>query len=323
MAAVSGSSHVPHLVELRYLRPFDLDEVLVEEAAAWKASLDWDFEPSAGLVRRFVDMQALSGFALAVNGRAVGYSYFVCEERKGLIGDLYVLKEYATADNESRLLHAVLDGLLKTPLVKRVESQLMMLRNSTRMALPHWRYLRMYHRDFMELNLEGVPRLPAAEASRWSVTDNWMEYRQDEAAVLIANAYQGHIDSEINDQYRTAAGARRFLMNIVQYPGCGSFFPPASLVAVDGHTGRLCGLCLSSLVSPDVGHITQVCVSKAVRGKGVGYQLMKQALEALARHRCRKASLTVTSVNTEAIELYSRLGFRKVKDFTAHVWEGF
>ena len=41
--------------------------------------------------------------------------------------------------------------------------------------------------------------------------DRWTERRQDEAAQLIASAYRGHIDSEINDQYRSAEGARRFL----------------------------------------------------------------------------------------------------------------
>lgn len=323
MAAVSDSSHVPHLVELRHLRAQDLNLLLTEEAASWKDILDWDFQASAGLVRRFLDIQALSGYSLVVNNRVVGYSYFVCEERKGLIGDLYLINEYATAENEGLLLSAVLDLLLKTPLVRRVESQLMMLRNAASIPLPHWRFLRAYRRNFMELVLGSAHRLQPADASRWSIIDNWMEFRHDEAAALIANAYQGHIDSDINDQYRSVAGAQRFLMNIVQYPGCGTFFAPASFVAVDGHTGRLCGICLTSLVAPDVGHITQVCVSKAVRGKGVGYQLMKQSLEALARHNCRKASLTVTAVNTEAIVLYERLGFKKVREFSAHVWEGF
>jgi ribosomal protein S18 acetylase RimI-like enzyme len=153
--------------------------------------------------------------------------------------------------------------------------------------------------------------------------DSWTERKQDESAALISVAYQGHIDSEINDQYRSPSGARRFLTNIIQYPGCGSFFQPGSFVALDQATGKLCGICLSSLVHTDVGHITQVCVSKAVRGQGVGYQLIRRSLEALARHGCRKASLTVTSSNEEAIALYDRMGFRKARNFAAYVWSGF
>jgi ribosomal protein S18 acetylase RimI-like enzyme len=151
--------------------------------------------------------------------------------------------------------------------------------------------------------------------------DNWSERKQDEAATLIATAYQGHIDSEINDQYRSPGGARRFLMNIVQFPGCGSFFQPASFVAIDPGSGRLAGICLASLVQADVGHVTQVCVSKAARGTGAGYELIRKSLESLARHGCRKVTLTVTASNSEAIGLYERMGFRKTRNFSAYVWD--
>ena len=54
----------PSLVDLRHLRSEDLDPLLDEEVEAWRELLDWDFAKSADLVRRFVDMRALSGFAL-------------------------------------------------------------------------------------------------------------------------------------------------------------------------------------------------------------------------------------------------------------------
>jgi ribosomal protein S18 acetylase RimI-like enzyme len=314
---------VPRLVELRHLRADDLSRLLEEEIVSWRESLDWDFYASAGLVRRFLDMQALNGYSLLMNGQPIGYSYYVCEERKGLIGDLYVLKQFANIENEGRLLNAVIDSLTKTPLIHRVESQLMMLRNGGRLPLPQWRYLRVFNRDFMEATLDGVQRFPPGAASKFTLFDNWTERRQDEAGTLIAAAYQGHVDSEINDQYRSANGARRFLNNIVQYPGCGSFFQPASFVSLDAETGRLSGISLCSLVSTDVGHITQICVSKAVRGAGVGYELLRRSMVALAQHNCKKASLTVTTSNREAISLYERTGFEKIRDFAAYVWDGF
>ena len=61
------------------------------------------------------------------------------------------------------------------------------------------------------------------------------------------------MDSEINDQYRTIPGARRFLMNIVKFPGCGRFSAPGSVVVLDDATGRVCGVCLASLVSANSG----------------------------------------------------------------------
>jgi ribosomal protein S18 acetylase RimI-like enzyme len=140
---------------------------------------------------------------------------------------------------------------------------------------------------------------------------------------LIAAAYAGHIDGRINDQYRSAAGARRFLYNIVQYPGCGAFYRPASYAAFEAATGRLCGVSLASLVAPDCGHITQICVAPEVQGTGVGYELLRQSLSTLRDVRCRAASLTVTAANTQAVSLYERVGFEIIRRFSAFVWEGF
>ena len=322
MAAASDFP-LARVLDLRHLRAGDLDSLLDEETQVWADTLDWDFRGSAGLVRRFLDMQALNGYSLIMNGRPVGYCYFVSEERKGLIGDLYVMKEFATPDNEERLFTTVVDSLVKSSSVRRIESQLMMLRNGAVMNLPQRRYLRVHGRNFMQLELSRATKLPEARPARPVWIEGWTERRQDDAAALIVSAYQGHIDSQINDQYRSPAGARRFLLNIIQYPGCGSFFQPASFVAVDPASSKLCGICLSSLVKADVGHITQVCVSKAARGSRLGYELIRRSLESLARHGCHKVSLTVTAANTEAIALYERMGFHKTRNFVACVWEGF
>ena len=118
MAAVSDSP-LARVVELRHLRGGDLDPLLEEETQVWRETLDWDFRGSAGLVRRFLEIQALNGYALLINGYPVGYCYYVAEERKGLIGDLYVMKDYVSVENEERLLAAVVQGLLKTPLISQ------------------------------------------------------------------------------------------------------------------------------------------------------------------------------------------------------------
>jgi ribosomal protein S18 acetylase RimI-like enzyme len=322
MAALTDP-YAPGVMDLRQVRGVDLDTLLEEEIATWNSTLDWDFRPSAGLVRRFLDMQALSGYALLIGGRVVGYTYFVAEERKGLIGDLYVMREFATPDTESLLLGAVLEAMVKSPFIRRIESQLMMLRHGARIVLPYWRYLKVHARNFLEIDLAKALALPPGPAARALTIDNWTERKQDEAAQLIATSYHGHIDSEINDQYRSPGGARRFLMNIVQYPGCGAFYQPASYVAVDPRSGHLVGISLSSLVSDDVGHITQVCVSKAARHRGIGYELLRRSLESLARNGCKRASLTVTAANRSANRVYDQMGFDKRREFSAYVWDGF
>jgi ribosomal protein S18 acetylase RimI-like enzyme len=101
------------------------------------------------------------------------------------------------------------------------------------------------------------------------------------------------------------------------------FFKPASVAAFDRLTGRICGICLASMVMPYCGHITQICVAPGVRGTGVGYEMLRQSLTLLRAAGCSKASLTVTASNREAIKLYEDVGFTTIRRFFAHVWEGF
>ncbi len=302
--------------------------MLDEEVKTWRQLLDWDFGKSADLVRRFVDMRALNGFALVDAGEAAGYAYYVLEEHKGLIGDLFVRDAFRSVENETRLLESILQSLTTAPQVRRIESQLMMCRATG--ALPMPRFLSGFERNFMMLEM---PRAALGPARRWTIplipaasrvyVERWSDQYQEPAAQLIAAAYQGHVDSLINDQYRSVAGARRFLFNIVQYPGCGAFFKPASVAAFDRLTGRICGICLASLVMPYCGHITQICVAPWVRGAGVGYELLRQSLTWLREAGCRKTSLTVTASNREAIKLYEDVGFTTTRKFFAYVWEGF
>jgi ribosomal protein S18 acetylase RimI-like enzyme len=173
----------------------------------------------------------------------------------------------------------------------------------------------------MVRDLGAVHRLPPHPSARHALIQAWSARLQEEAAHVIARAYQGHIDSQVNDQYRSLHGARRFLNNIIQYPGCGSFHAPASLVALDALSGRMWGVCLASILSPGTGHITQICVIPEAQGRGVGYELLRRSLVALRESGCRRASLTVTAANTNAIRLYERAGFLTAHEFPALVWD--
>ncbi len=308
------------MVDLRQLRADDLENLLAEEVVEWQQKLEWDFRGSAELVERFVAMHSLTGYGLIADNRVVGYIYYVCEERKGLIGDLYVMQQYRSEAAEEQLLAPVLESLAQAPWVRRIESQLMMLSQCFERRMPRMENLTLYPRTFMEIGLDGIDQLPARGLDAGLTYQPWAERFQDDAARVIAAAYRGHIDSEINDQYRSPAGARRFLLNIVQYPGCGAFFQPASQVALTSNH-RVAGISLSSLVGPAVGHITQICAGPEVRGMQVGYELLRRSLVELQRRGCRKATLTVTTANETAIRLYRSMGFVPRRSFAAFVWD--
>jgi ribosomal protein S18 acetylase RimI-like enzyme len=308
------------IVDLRDLSEQHLDPLLAEETESWRTGLDWDFHPSADLVRRFVHLRALNGFALMNGSNIAGYSYYLAEEGKGLIGDFYVRSAFRTLATESQLLEAVLEAMWRTPGMRRIETQLMMLSSPLDRPVPYARWFRSYPRRFLEASLPLMPPLPTEEFPGVQFLP-WVEKRQDDAAKLLATSYRGHIDSQINDQYRSPAGARRFLNNIVQYPGCGAFFGSASFIAWDRVNHNMCGVSLASLVAAETGHITQICVAPSHQGRGIGCELLRRSLTALAAHGCHNASLTVTAANESALRLYARIGFQKRRDFAAYVWE--
>src|SRR5262249_10339248 len=109
MAARLYPEPAPQVVDLRRLGARDLEPLLEEECSGWLEELEWDFSKSADLVRRFVDMHALNGSALLEHGRVTGYMYYVLEDDKGLIGDLYVSRDSRDYALEEVLMEAALE----------------------------------------------------------------------------------------------------------------------------------------------------------------------------------------------------------------------
>ena len=312
----------PDIVDLRTLTARDIDPLLTEEISAWRKDLEWNFDQSASLVRRFVDLRALAGAALLDRGLPSGYLYYVLEDNKALIGDLYLRHGYRTQEREDLLLASAVHSIAENRQINRIESQLLMMMHVPERELPLARFVTAHERNFMRVSL-GEARLATGTVRKPVRVDRWGDQHHEAAAHLIAAAYASHIDSRINDQYRSVMGARRFLFNIVQFPGCGVFFRPASLAAFDEETGRLCGISLASLVAPESGHITQICVSPEMQGAGLGRELMRRSLETFREAGCVSASLTVTADNVSAVGLYESLGFSVARKFSAYAWEGF
>jgi ribosomal protein S18 acetylase RimI-like enzyme len=307
-------------VDLRRITADDLEPVLAEENLAWRSDLHWDLTPADELLRRFVSMQSLNGFALIYGATVIGYAYWVREEHKGLIGGLYVLEAERTPERVDLLLEALLQAMWNLPGIRRVEAQLLMLGLPPDHRMPFAQFCRSYPRWFMEAPTHSSHLGGYIGAEKQTRIIPWSEAYFDTSGQLVAEAYRGHVDSEINDQYRSPSGARRFLTNIIQYPGCGAFYAPASMAAIDAATGALAGISLASLVAPDAGHITQLCVAPPFRGRGIGRELLRRSRLALAAGGCETVSLTVTEVNQSAIELYQSAGFHQSNRFAAHVW---
>jgi len=307
------------IVDLRQMNSRQLEPLLEEEARHWRDELHWDYRGSLELIKKFLDARSLAGCVAVENGQPAGYAFYVLEERKGLVGGLFVSPRFPQLAISQRLLGEMLSTLRAVPGIARIEAQLMPFGCALDRVLIEQNF-RLYTRQFMLLPLAeaqavGAPISAGLRLERWN--DRYFE----PCARLIHLAYANHVDGEINDQYRSESGALKFLKNIIILPGCGLFQPEASFVLRSLASDRLVGMVLTSVVSEGVGHTTQICVMPGYQGQALGQQLMEASIQALRSRRFTALSLTVTSVNAPAVRLYDKLGFRTIKTFAAGVWQ--
>ncbi|HEX6804346.1 MAG TPA: GNAT family N-acetyltransferase [Terriglobales bacterium] len=311
------------ILDLRHFTSADLRPLLEDEIRIWSKLLCWDYSGSAEMILRYMDAKFLPGYAAVSRGRVFGYAFFVYEGNKGVIGDLFVSEGENGANRsevERRLLTHVIETLQQSPGIHRIEAQL--LAHETGVAAQPFvdQGFSRHARLFMTLPLDPA-RLDKKLSPDFEIR-RWTEHDYQPSASVITAAYRQHVDSEINDQYRTLSGSLRFLNNIVRFPGCGTFDPESSFVAVDRESHALAGIILCSRVRHDVGHVTQVCVLPEHRQCGLGKLLMAATIHNLRNRKFAILSLTVTEANARAVELYRRLGFETQRVFDAFVWEG-
>jgi ribosomal protein S18 acetylase RimI-like enzyme len=321
------------IVDIRQYDASDFAALLAAESEAWRASLHWDYAGSARLIATCLNERRLTGYALVDQRRITGYSFFLYEAEKGLIGGLYVERDTETHGRALLLLEHVLETLMATPGIRRIEAQ-----------LPHFsaqelepafapRHFKSYLRNFMLLPL-APPRahqgasLPARTgnslragqpADAFSV-EPWERRYERQAVSMLYHTYRDHIDAVINDQYSSTAGAARLVENIVQLRGCGEFITRASSVAIHRSTRKLAGVLALTAVRPATAHIPQIAVAPEFQGVGLGSLMLKSAFEELQREGFHEVSLTVTDMNQGAVRLYERLGFETFHSFGAFVW---
>jgi len=321
------------VLDLRHFSAGIMRPLLEAESRVWSDRLHWDYRGSADLLLQYLDSRVLPGYVAVENGRVVGYVFCVYEGHKAVIGDIFALESgepgrmpggpgTSAAEVRGELLRRLLEMLQNTPGVTRIESQLLLHPHGDHTQAFEQAGFEVYERIFMEWELRRPDVLGGESSGVGGPTlRRWAENDFAAAGRLIAACYQGHLDSHINEQYRTAGGSQRFLHNIVRFPGCGYFDAESSrTMCVPGST-ELAGLLLCSRVREDVGHVTQICVAPEHRGKGLGKALMRECAKNLAQRGFQMLTLTVTASNQNAVGLYKDLGFHGTHRFDAMVWD--
>jgi GNAT superfamily N-acetyltransferase len=320
------------ILDLRHFSARQLRPLLETEAAVWEDRLRWNYRGSTELLLQYLDSRILPGFVALDRGRVCGFAFCVYEGHKAVVGDAY-----ATGSDPAQVLRTtntlldhLLDLLLNSPNINRIESQLLLYDTGAINDIFLRAGFTMHPRLFMEYNfpLPGstVLGLNGNQAASFDLPPNielarWSTASYQAAAELIHESYTGHIDALINDQYCSLHGSLRFLHNIVRFPGCGVFEADHSWVLRDRITGALTAMVLCSRVADNVAHITQLCVRTTSRGHHYGRKLLEHCMSHLSASGFHALTLTVTEANQQAVKLYEGVGFFTRHRFDAMVHE--
>lgn len=316
------------ILDLRHFSARQLRPLLEQEAEIWQKRLRWDYRTSTDLLLQYLDSRILPGFVALARGRICGYTFCVYEGHKAVIGDLYAsVGETAPLPIALTLANHLVEVLEASPDIDRVEAQLLLFDSGILTPSFAESGFAIYPRLFLELELtqKGDDLVSPSASLPTNVFPSdlelcrWSSSFYQPTAELIHAAYVGHIDSEINDQYRSLHGSLRFLHNIVRFPGCGTFDPDSSWALRERRTGELVAILLCSRVAPEVAHVTQLCVAPRARGRRLGNLLLRFCMRRLPQQHYRALTLTVSEGNASALRLYMEAGFQVRHRFDALV----
>ncbi|MBI5095938.1 MAG: GNAT family N-acetyltransferase [Candidatus Hydrogenedentes bacterium] len=146
-----------------------------------------------------------------------------------------------------------------------------------------------------------------------------VEFSQDDwgdAAEVIVAAYDGHPGRRLHIEVRDFENALAFVQAVSESSYGPSRPEYRRRMRQNGVTE---GVIVGCEVAPRIGFILQVAVRPEYQDRGIGGRLVSELSQALEAAGCAQVALGVTS-DSPARRLYSRLGFRTLRDVPAHVW---
>lgn len=170
---------------------------------------------------------------------------------------------------------------------------------------------RLYFRRFrMEIDLPA----PAADASlpKGYYFLPWKDSLCEVHAETKFHCFRGELDAEVFPCFSELEGCRRLMRSIARRDG---FLPQATWLVARGraHEREFCGTIQGVRDPRGIGAVQNLGVAPEHRGRGLGAALMCQALRGFGDAGILRAFLEVTAENAEAVRLYERIGFERVR----------
>ncbi|HEY6333390.1 MAG TPA: N-acetyltransferase [Blastocatellia bacterium] len=305
--------------------PFDLDALFEEQRLEWMERLRWDYSAPSKILREVIRRRELLGYAAVVGSTTIGFSFYVLEDTRCSIGDIYVSRDWRESGADGKMVLDLLEAIRPLSRIRRIECQGPAFDNSGADRVFRSFGFSAFERHFMIASLSVADAqghtesmVPPSNVSLEVELRPWDEKDFSAAARVIYRSYKGSIDRDVNILYATEEGCADLLSILTDSIWCGKFLQDVSSVAVSGRPGNLVGLLIATSIAADVGHIGQISVAPGYQGRGVARGMMTAALSRLAAEGYSAASLVVTAENTRALDLYKGTGFRTIHSFPVY-----
>jgi GNAT superfamily N-acetyltransferase len=303
------------VVDLSAVRPAELEGLWQREAQLWRERLLWDVSDRLAALRLVVERGDLSGKAVRVGGRIVGYAYYVLDAHLGVIADLVASPESSTAAT-AILMQETVDEIRRTG-VSRIESSFVAIDGPSLTPLFEREGFCTYWREFMRCELRGKQQPVSPPALVQLEPLRGTDLR--EAAAIMLAAYNGGVDAEMGQQYRTDEGCELILQNLLHQGDAG--IPILEASAIARHRGRGIGFIILTEIAARQGHLPQVAVLPEFQRQGLGRLLVSVGLSRLTELGFETLSLIVSRLNQPALRMYQLMGFQPVLSFPVFTWE--
>jgi ribosomal protein S18 acetylase RimI-like enzyme len=309
--------------DLKYFPISHLDEaflnpIMGEEEKMWMSDLGWDYSTIRLILASFVKNRQLPGYVAVNSQKAIGYTYYLINQRKGIIGALYASETDRSQEAVEQLLSLAISHLKDFSDIRRIESQIMPFHNLRISPTFTQNGFQYFHRYYLVLSLDSVTENLNILCEERIVP--WDSGYLARAAEMTVISYYNQTDAEICEDYRTKPGCENYLRSLIENPGCGFFMPKASFISLD-ERGSFCGFLICSRISTRAAMIPQIAVHPSHQGRGVGNSLIHRSLRELKASGFQSVSLMVSRENQRAFDWYRRVGFRIRKEFGAYVWQ--
>jgi len=316
MATVALTNPEMRVIPLAEADLSALERLFDEQCEEWLSLFKWDYSGPSRLIREVARHQELSGYVAVAGDQTVGFSFYVIEDYRCSIGDIYVSRDWRGHGADRQMARAIIDRLSHLPRMRRIESQCVSVGNDAASELFEAGSFERFDRFYMLADTQALA--PAQYESRRAsniLVRPWQDDDFADAARIIRRSYRGGPDSLINSQYRTEEGCAELLSILTDHIWCGDFLPRVSRVAVDRESGTRVGVLIASRIAGRSGHIGQISLLPSYQKKGIGRRMIDAALSEFNGRGFTTASLAVTGANSSALHLYESCGFKIVHRF--------